>query len=58
MPPTPEAIRLDRARLKESYAQAWQIRSHYNIFDQAADLGRLIEGVESLFAPGGFWLVP
>ena len=55
-PTTPEEIGLDRARLKASYAQARQIRSRYTIFDLAAEAGCLPACVESLFAPGGFWL--
>jgi len=55
-PTTPEEIGLDRARLKASYAQARQIRSRGTIFDLAAEAGCRPACVESLFAPGGFWL--
>jgi hypothetical protein len=48
-------INFPRARLKASYAQAWQIRSRYTIFDLAAEAGGLSKCVENLFAPGGFW---
>jgi glycerol-1-phosphate dehydrogenase [NAD(P)+] len=54
-PTTPEEIGLDRSRLRASYVQARQIRSRYTIFDLAAETGCLAEGVEALFAPGGFW---
>lgn len=47
--PEPEAIGLDRPRLKASYAQARQIRSRYTILDLAVETGCFEECVEELF---------
>jgi glycerol-1-phosphate dehydrogenase [NAD(P)+] len=54
-PARPEAIGVDAAKLAADYRRARLIRRRYTLLDLLADLGRLDEAVDSLFAPDGFW---
>ncbi len=54
-PATPAAIAIDAGKLAADYRRARLIRRRYTLLDVLADLGRLDEAVDDLFAPGGFW---
>jgi glycerol-1-phosphate dehydrogenase [NAD(P)+] len=56
-PTTPEEIGLGRDALRETYSRALMIRRRFTVLDLAQQTGVLDEGVEELFAPGGFWAV-
>lgn len=54
-PSTPEAIGIDRARLRRDYRRARLIRRRYTVLDVLADCGWLDRAIDALFSPGGFW---
>ncbi|BBK32775.1 glycerol-1-phosphate dehydrogenase [NAD(P)+] [Stella humosa] len=50
-----DQIAVSPARMAADYRRARLIRRRYTVLDLLADLGRLDEAVDSLFAPDGFW---
>ncbi|BBK40862.1 hypothetical protein STVA_08820 [Allostella vacuolata] len=54
-PARPGQIGVTAAKLAADYRRARLIRRRYTLLDLLADLGRLDEAVDSLFAPNGFW---
>lgn len=54
-PTHPEAIGIDRQRLRTSYRQAYFIRRRYTVLDLARRVGVLDECLETLFSSAGFW---
>lgn len=51
----PAQIGISLYKLKHTYLQAQTLRSRYTLLDTLHETGLLIEWVEELFAPGGFW---
>ena len=54
-PSHPSEIGVGPAALAADYRRARLIRRRYTLLDLLADMGRLDEAVDALFAPGGFW---
>ncbi|MGE0723600.1 MAG: iron-containing alcohol dehydrogenase, partial [Alphaproteobacteria bacterium] len=54
-PSEPGAIGVGLATLARDYRRARLIRRRYTVLDLLADIGRLDEAIDALFAPGGFW---
>ena len=51
----PDQIGVGPGKLAADYRRARLIRRRYTLLDLLADMGRLDEAVDSLFAPAGFW---
>ncbi|WP_336249857.1 sn-glycerol-1-phosphate dehydrogenase [Stomatohabitans albus] len=54
-PSHPAMIGIDLARLKQTYFQAYSIRSRYTILDLLNNVQYLGNAVDALFGPDGFW---
>ena len=54
-PAHPDQIGVGPGKLAADYRRARLIRRRYTLLDLLADMGRLDEAVDSLFAPAGFW---
>jgi glycerol-1-phosphate dehydrogenase [NAD(P)+] len=54
-PTEPEHIGITRARLRDSYWQAFCIRRRFTILDVAVRLGVLDEALKTIFGPRGTW---
>ena len=54
-PSHPEEIGVGPRKLWTDYRRARLIRRRYTALDLLADLGRLDEAIDALFAPSGFW---
>ncbi len=54
-PTEPEHIGISRARLRDSYLQAFCIRRRFTILDVAVRIGALDEALKHIFGPKGIW---
>lgn len=54
-PIDPGDIGIDRARLRRSYVEAYQIRRRYTVLDLAVESGTLPSCLDRLFADNGAW---
>jgi glycerol-1-phosphate dehydrogenase [NAD(P)+] len=54
-PTEPEHIGITRARLRDSYWQAFCIRRRFTILDVAVRIGVLDEALKTIFGPRGIW---
>jgi glycerol-1-phosphate dehydrogenase [NAD(P)+] len=55
-PTKAEDVGLSREQMRESYLTAGQIRRRYTVFDIVSEAGLLIDIVDQLFGPNGYWL--
>ena len=56
-PVEPERIGISRARLRESFGQAYFLRRRFTVLDLAARCGLLEPALSELFSPKGLWPV-
>jgi len=56
-PVEPEEIGISRARLRESFGQAYFLRRRFTVLDLAARCGLLEPALSELFSPKGLWPV-
>ena len=54
-PTEPEQIGISRARLRESFLQAYYVRRRFTVLDLAVRIGLLESSLDSLFGPKGVW---
>jgi glycerol-1-phosphate dehydrogenase [NAD(P)+] len=54
-PVEPEEIGISRARLRESFGQAYFLRRRFTVLDLAARCGLLEPALSQLFGPKGLW---
>ena len=54
-PTEPEQIGITRARLRQSYWQAFCLRRRFTVLDLAVRTGRLAGCLEEIFGPNGLW---
>ena len=54
-PTEPEQIGINRARLRDSFWQAYCIRRRFTVLDVAARIGLLDDAVKEIFGAGGIW---
>jgi glycerol-1-phosphate dehydrogenase [NAD(P)+] len=54
-PTEPEQIGITRARLRQSYWQAFCIRRRFTVLDLAVRTGLLDTCLEEIFGPAGLW---
>ena len=54
-PVEPEEIGISRARLRESFGQAYFLRRRFTVLDMAARCGLLEPALSQLFGPDGPW---
>jgi len=56
-PVEPEEIGIARARLRESFGQAYYLRRRFTVLDLAARCGLLGPALSDMFGPDGLWPV-
>lgn len=54
-PTTPEAIGIERARMRRSFGQAYHVRRRFTVLDLARRLGLTDAWLDRVFGRGGLW---